>query len=306
MMRLFLLLFLFLLPGCDSKGPLTHFTGLAMTVPYRVTIGEPLSFQKKKQVEAKIQAVFEKTHQIYNNWNPHSEVSKLATLAAGEKISLSPELKDLLLLAKKIHLSSAGRFDPTVGLVAQIWKKALCEGKIPQNVDNESVGFNLIHMEQDLFWKDHSQTSLDLGGIAKGAAVDLLTEELKKAGFDSLYVEWGGEIRTCGVHPEGRKWVVGIKGVATVELSNCALATSGNYEQFWHVEEKCFTHILDPRTKMPLLVLPHRIASATVMAKTCAEADAIATALMLFETPQEALAWAETLPDVQCWLATQQ
>lgn len=267
-----------------------------MTIPYRITVGESLSAKQKKEIDDIVSKVFEKTHCIFNNWNPHSEISKLNQAKVGEKIILSEELKELLMLAQKVYTLSQGRFDPTVGKLSHAWKT----GNL--SAANYPIGMDKLKIVENTIWKEE-EIDLDLGGIAKGHTVDLLVEALTKAGYNSLYVEWGGEIRTYGLHPEGRKWTIGIKGVGAVELDTSAIATSGNYEQMWMIENECYTHIIDPKTKKPLKVTSESIASATVVASSCALADAIATALMLFETPEEAVAWAGTLPDVKVWVA---
>lgn len=297
-MRALLILLLFL-GGCQSKSPLNHFSGIAMTIPYHVTVGGKLSAEQRKEIESILAQVFEKTHHTFNNWNPDSEVSRFNHLPVGEKVVLSQELTDLLLLAKRVHTLSKGRFDPTVGKIAAAWKRSMSQGKIP-HIDLP-VGIDKLYIDEKGVWKGE-EIELDLGGIAKGHAVDLLTSALLKSGYCNLYVEWGGEVRTLGLHPEGRKWIVAIKGIGIVEMGAEAMATSGNYEQRWSIDNTSYTHIIDPRTKRPLEVTQKSIASATVIAPTCAYADAVATALMLFETPEEAVAWAESLEDIKVWV----
>ena len=145
-----------------------------------------------------------------------------------------------------------------------------------------------------LFWKDHPLVALDLCGAVKGYAVDLLVEKLKKLNLKSLYVEWGGEIKTFGSHPHERAWKVAIFGLdEKLELTNLACATSGNYLQNWQEGEKTVTHIIDPFNNKPLEVTDTSIASVTVLAEDCLQADALATSLMLFPSKDEATLWAE-------------
>lgn len=154
-----------------------------------------------------------------------------------------------------------------------------------------SVGWHFVHCVDRCFWKDSSLTALDFGGIAKGYAVDLLVEKLRAAGYQNFYVEWGGEIRTSGQHPSGRPWKVGIQGLSAIDLSNAAIATSGSYIQNWTVGSSSYTHIIDPNRKEPLQ--NSTITSVSVIASSCREADAIATALMLFPSKEEAQKWAQ-------------
>jgi thiamine biosynthesis lipoprotein len=264
-----------------------------MTIPYRIVIAHDI--QDSEQLTKIIETVCENINVTFNNWNPHSEVSKLNQLKAYQKVKISKELKDLLLLAKHVHEMTEGRFDPTVGpLVKQVKM-----GKLPSKCD--AIGFSLIHLEDDFFWKDHDEVTLDLCAIAKGHAVDLVTDSLLRAGYKDIYVEWGGEIRTAGRHPEGRSWIIATPDQTRRELVDQAIATSGNYIQNWEIEGKRYTHIIDPRTKMPLEVSENRIKSATVIASSCAYADAIATALMVF-TKEEERVWASVHPEIECLL----
>lgn len=277
-----------------------------MTIPYEIKVGGKLSPERKKEAERIIQAGFSEINATFNNWNPLSEISQLSQLKSFTKKPISLKLKNLILLAQKVNLLSQGRFDPTVSPLSSLWKESLKKGKLPHEDSTimASLGCNKIHIESDLFWKESDQTALDLGGIAKGYGVDIISEKLAENGFKNIFVEWGGEIRTIGPHPSGRKWKIAIRGVGIVEFQDCALATSGDYLQMWSVDGVKYTHIIDPRTKKPLIIRDHSIASTSVLAPTCAEADAIATALMLFDSSEEATHWISTLENVQCWIAT--
>lgn len=280
---------LLLLSACQNAP--VEFKGVAMTIPYRVVVE---TTQKREKVEKVIATCFATVDAHYNNWNPHSEISLLSTLPLHQKHPVSPGLYHLLLLAQKIHLLSGKRFDPTVAPLAKAWKER-------QVISSETIGFEHLHLEDGTCLLDEKVT-IDLGGIAKGYGVDLLVESLQKEGFEHIYVEWGGEIRTLGSHPAARPWLIAVRGMGTLSLQSGSLATSGNYFQVWEKEGELYTHIIDPRTRKPLPVQAQSIASVTVLAPTCAEADALATALMLFESVEEAMQWVATLENVQCWV----
>ncbi len=243
-----------------------------MTMSFTVQVGDPHPDLDK--IEMLIEESFCTINQIYNNWNPDSEISSLNALKAGQKRRLSAPLATFLHRVDALVAFTEGRFDPTVAPI----KKKLVQGKLTAPL--ECVGWDKIHIEEGIFWKEHSETMLDLGGVAKGYGVDLMTEKLAEAGYRNLYVEWGGEIRTMGAHPHGRPWRVAILGGQTYELTDGAVATSGSYQQSWVIGDATYTHIIDPRTQRPLSNCP--INSATVFSDTCLEADAIATACMLF------------------------
>ncbi len=285
-----LLLLLIVLASCSQKHP-TRFEGCAMTIPYCIQLGDPV---EEEQIQQIILDTFAEMNEIYNNWNPHSEVSQLRTLSAHQQVKLSDELAGFLAFVDTIVRQTEGRFDPTVEPLHLLWKENLREGHLPNSSAvtalQPSTGWSHLHLEGITFWKDDALTSLDLCGVAKGHAVDLLVERLAEAGYTSIYVEWGGEIRTQGQHPSGRPWRVAIYGSKNIDLSDVAIATSGSYLQNWIVDGESYTHIIDPQTGSPLKNSP--ITSVTVLAPTCAEADAYATALMLFPSIESAEVWA--------------
>ena len=291
-------LYLILCPlffSCRHPPAPTQFRGVAMTIPYCIQIGDALDDEKTLLVEKTILSLFSEINTTYNNWNPSSEISQLNRLPAGQKVFLSPQLSSFLIYVNQIVAFTEGRFDPTVEPLQLLWKKCLKEGHLPpqESLDTLTpvIGWGKVHFENGQFWKDHSLTAIDLGGIAKGYAVDILVERLSTLGFSRVYVEWGGEIRTHGHHPQSRPWKIGIEGLKTIELSNAAIATSGSYAQQWTIDQVNYTHIIDPDFKHPLYNSP--ISSVSVIASTCREADALATALMLFHSKEAADLWAK-------------
>lgn len=252
-----------------------------MTVPYRILIGGPVH---RPQVEEKITTIFARTHQVYNKWNPTSEISAW-------NLNLSTQLSDRLLFL----LEECDR----------MWK--LTEGKFDPTILGKPVGWQHLLFEGHTLHKSYPGIQIDLGGIAKGQTVDELIEELQALGYPDLLVEWGGDFRASGSHPEGRPWKVAIKNpfggfLDEVELQDESLATSGDYAQFTLTQDgRFFTHIVDPSSGAPLERKPGSIVSCSVKAKTCREADALATALMLFEKGI-ALEWTANHPEYSCYL----
>jgi len=201
------------------------------------------------------------------------------------------------------HLSSK-RYDCSAEPLQRLWKLHLKQGTLPSEeaVAALPIGWHHVHLQEGVFWKDLDGIQIDLSSIAKGSCVDRLSEQLSAAGYPVHYVEWSGEIRTGGKHPEGRPWRIGITGGEIIELVDGAVATSGDYNQFWTVEGTTYTHLIDPRTKLPLQITDKSIASASVQAKSCLFADAVATTLMLFPSAEEAIAWANEIPGIKVWV----
>lgn len=327
-MRLFLfLLFAAALTGCNSapEGSTTHFSGNAMTIDYRITIAGALSHDQQQIIQGIVSGTFAEINTVYNKWNPNSEISRLNKLKAGEVSPISAQLEAFLHQVDEIVQISKGRFDPTIEPLQQLWKQKLALGSIPSDAEIQNVmpavGWHKIHFNHGQFSKDHDLTSLDLGGIAKGLCVDLLVERLNRAGYPDLFVEWGGEIRASGQHPDKRPWHIFISrfgdtnpdnAIAHIDLHDQAIATSGDYLQNWRIERDgktiIYFHILNPLTGYPLVATADSIASASVVAPTCVLADGLATVAMLFATPAEAHAWAAEVqakhPQASFWIAS--
>lgn len=290
-----------------------------MTIDYRILIGEQLTPQRHAEVEQLLQHTFSVINDVYNKWNPNSELSKINRLKAHVKTPISPALEGFLLEIQKIVDISDGRFDPTIEPLQELWKTKLAQQIVPSeeeiNAVLPAIGWHKIHFGNGLFYKDHDFTSIDLGGIAKGYCVDLLVNALNKAGYANVYVEWGGEIRASGKHPDDRPWHIFISrlgdtdpahAIAHLDLIDLAIATSGDYLQKWNVSGTTYFHIFDPKAHRPLVSTSGSIASASVMASNCAMADGLATVAMMFSTVEEAEVWTnsvkEEYPDVVFWL----
>jgi len=292
-----------------------------MTIPYRVVIGGPLTSGEKRSAASLIDGTFDEVDRLYNNWNPDSELSRLNRASSGEWLPLSPPLEKLLLLTDRLVKQSGGRFDPTIEPLRKLWRESLEQKTVPKKEERtalaEAVGWDKLQFKQGFLKKMSGALQIDLGGIAKGYAVDLLLERLLAAGHRSLYVEWGGEIRTAGAHPSGRPWRIFIsrlqsrnpdEALAVFELHDEAAATSGDYLQNWEVDGVRYSHLFDPTSLTPCRVKRGAICSVTVKAPLCAVADALATAVMLFPSVEEAEEWAkkiqETYPEAVFWIVT--
>jgi thiamine biosynthesis lipoprotein len=316
---------LLLLTCCsETSDPEAHsFSDIKMAIRYKVVIGETLSPEQKSVVRLTIDRVFQEVDSIYNQWNPSSEVSKINNTSANQPIEISTRMDRFLSAVDEAYQLTEGRYDPTVGSLVDCWKNALKKGFRPDEKTiqkaSSNSGWHYCQRHDGVLIKQTSSLALNFDGMAKGYCVDRLMEELRKSGFANMYIEWGGEIRVSGIHPDNRPWkvmVAGIGGAANsgievVELHNSAIATSGDYYQQWSVLDPnghtvIFTHIIDPATGEALQVSPGIVGSATVLAPTCALADALATACMLFPNAEQATEWAsrveKQIPGTQFWI----
>ena len=274
---LFLCLALF---SCTKKEKLTHIRGVAMTIPYHIQIGESLHKKKQRKVLKVIEKTFNRIDETLNHWNPHSELAVLNRLPANSSKEVSAEFCTMLTLSKRYHALSNGLFDPSCGEAIEKWKRALIEESFPQDCESSS-GLHTLTIEDNICTKK-KKLALDFDGIAKGYTVDLLVENLEKLGISSLYVNWGGEIRTLGRHPTNRAWQIKLPHSDTVlPLENQAVATSGNTLQYGYIDTLPYSHYIDPSSQRALPA--HAPLVVTVIAPTCAQADALATIALLLQ-----------------------
>lgn len=234
-------------------------------------------------------------------FNPESLISQLNS---NRSDIVDEHIAFNVALAERFSRLSDGAYDITVKPLTEAWGFAAKDpsGKEP-NIDSllSFVGYETIAIDDGRLIKSDSRTQLDLNSIAKGYTVDLVAEGLAKMGIRNYMVNIGGEIRCSGVNSRGEDWSIGIETPyegnfesdsieRIVRLSNCGVATSGNYRRYYLTDDgRRVAHTLDPHTGYSVL---SDLLSATVIAPTCAEADAAATMLMAVgsERGAEALA----------------
>jgi FAD:protein FMN transferase len=225
-----------------------------------------------------------------------SELARINAEAHARPVLISDDLFKVLEKALQISRETDGRFDPTVAPLTQLWGFLWKEHRFPSPSELSAtlprVNYRFVQLnksEQAVRFATNGIT-LDLNAIAKGYAVDCAIEKLREHGITNAMVRAGGDLRVLGVPPGETAWRVQIEDPAkvglrrTVKLSDAALSTSGSYENYFIRDDRRFSHILDPRTGMPV----EGIASCTVIASTCMESDAWATALFVLG-PDKAL-----------------
>ena len=272
----------------------TRFSGTTMgPIVYNVSIADQVD--DVDALAAAIKGRLEQINSLMSTYIPDSEVSRLNRADADEWVEV--DSLTLLVVKKSLQLSEAtdGAFDITVGPAVQCWRFGVGKSNAESIPDAEQinelkkfVGFRFIETQDDpcAIRKKHAQTKIDLSAIAKGFAVDRVTELLNEKSYDNFMVEVGGEVFARGKAAADRQWRLGIElPVASkrsvskvVLLKDRALATSGDYRNFRVVAGKKYSHTIDPVTCEPI---QNDIASASVVADDCLTADALATAVMV-------------------------
>lgn len=206
---------------------------------------------------------------------------------------------------------SGGAFDMTVAQVVNAWGFGFSkrDDVSDELIDSlmRHVGYGKVRLVNGLLVRDEAGVMLDASAIAKGYSVDVVARCLDSLGVENYMVEIGGEISVKGVNHEGRPWGIGVTNPVddstmmrtelydVVYLQDKAMATSGNYRQYYHKGGKKYSHTIDPRTGYPV---EHNLLSASVFADDCMTADALATACMVVGL-DSSMAMIEAIPDVE-------
>lgn len=276
-------------PIAVAAQALTEFSGRTMGTSYSVKfLGfRPVDFNT--QLDGRLFMI----NQQMSTYIAHSEISQFNRHAPQKWMTISPEFWEVVELAKDINLDTNGAFEPTLGSLVNMWGfgpdgRAI---KIPSErmIQDEllKVGLHRVILgDGNKIRRTGLGFYFDLSAIAKGYAVDFVAKYLESLGVKDYMVEVGGEVRTKGVKKAGHPWKIGIEMpnggrgpvMKVVAPGSNAVATSGDYRNYFERGGERFSHIIDPRTGRPI---GHNLASVSVMAKSCAEADALATAFMV-------------------------
>lgn len=263
LIRILAVIAVLLLAACEGKEPLYQEQGYVFGTLVDVTVyGE--SEPRARQAVNEVLHEFQRLHNLLHAWQP-SDLSELnAAFARGESRAVSPELAAMLRDAAQLSRQSQGLFNPAIGGLVQLWgfhadefKAALPDEKqIAQGVAaNPQMGD--IVFEQGKVRSSNKAVRLDLGGYAKGYALDRAAEILRKQGIRNALINIGGNVFALGRHGK-RPWRVGIQhprkpgALATLELRDGeAIGTSGDYQRYFMLGGKRYCHLIDPRNGHP-------------------------------------------------------
>ncbi len=226
---------------------------------------------------------------VFNFYDAQSELSKIND-SYNEEVSVSPEMIEVLRLAKEVYLMTGGAFDVSCGALFGYWKNIIRSPETtrefpdPETIkrlrEQSGMDFIEINRQRNTVKLHKKGITIDLSGIAKGYIVDKAIEKVKKKGISSCIINCGGDLYCLGTF-QGKPWEVGIRDprnprqyFTIVPAVDAAIATSGNYEQFFTRQGKKYSHLIDPKTGYPVA---GATASSTVIAPTLALADGLAT-----------------------------
>ncbi|MEP4146215.1 MAG: FAD:protein FMN transferase [Halioglobus sp.] len=270
----------------------------AMGGPCRIQINcskEQTALAALSAAEAEVRRLEHK----YSRYLADSVTSAINAAAGISAIEIDDETAGLLAYADTVWRESDGLFDPTSGLLRQVWD--FHSGSIPTAEEVESllvnVGWQKLRWTQTSAFLSLPGMELDFGGCVKEYAADSAAALIKHAGVEHALVDLAGDMASVGGRDKGAPWVIGIRhpdnpeqAVAKLELSGRALASSGDYERFIEIEGERYGHILNPLTGWPV----QGLAAVSVSAPQCLVAGSAATLAML-KPKEESLQWLQAL-----------
>ncbi|HET9820190.1 MAG TPA: FAD:protein FMN transferase [Burkholderiaceae bacterium] len=282
--------------ACSPRGAASgglRFEGPTMGSRFHVRIaGGPFDATAEAAARAAIASAFDDVVARMSTFDPASELGRFNRHASTRPFALSEPMRNVLARAQQVAALSGGAFDASVAPLVGAWgfgAEASARGGAPEAAALAApVGWRQLQLDAAAgsARKAHPALRLDLSGIAKGYAVDRAAAALDALGHARYMVEAGGEVRTRGLNDEGRPWQIAIEqpdawpqqARRIVPLQGLAMATSGDYRNYWELAGRRIHHEIDPATRAPA---DHALASVSVVHPECMAADAWATALFV-------------------------
>lgn len=269
----------------QQSTPYQHNEGAVFGTFYHIT------YQCDSDLHNGICAELKKVDDALSMFNKESVISRINR---NESTLTNDMFDEVFTLAEEVSRETGGAFDITVAPLVNAWGFGFKTGNHPgtQSVDSlrTLVGYNKVTLANGHITKQNPNIMLDCSAIAKGFGCDVVARYLKRHGIDNYMVEIGGEVVAHGISEKRLPWKIGVtkptddsinvnQELQTVlNVKNMAMATSGNYRNFYYRNGRKYAHTIDPHTGYPV---QHSLLSATVLAQTCAEADAYATSFMV-------------------------
>lgn len=303
----FFLVILLVFAGCqNTPSKYIYNKGFVYGTMYSIIYESP----DGKDLQEEITKKFREYTLIFSTYEKESTISKINN---NEPVIPGPEFMVCFNRAMEISEITNGAFDITAGPMVNAWgfgpeeKRKMTQEKVDSLI--QITGFHKIHVESGKIVKEDPNMKLDMSAIAKGYTSDLMARFLAENGCENYMVEIGGEVAAKGTNEKGNAWTIGISKPdedivvsnseleAKVKLPDHALATSGNYRNFYEEDGKKYAHTIDPKTGYPV---QHSLLSATVLANNCMTADAFATAFMVLGV-EPGIELARSIPEIEVY-----
>ncbi len=303
----FLVLGTFFIVRQQRSLPYQNDKGFVFGTMYSIT------YQSEQNLQSLIEEELKKVDNEFSMFNTNSTVS---TFNRGLSVTLSDRFLRLYQLSRSVYDDTEGAFDITVAPLVNAWGFGFKNETMPTAHQVDSlltfVGMNQLFFDeqQSVLSKKDQRMMIDFSAVAKGYGCDCVASLLRQRGIENFMVEIGGEVVTQGVSPSRVPWRIGVtkptedslrthEELQTVlNVTDRAMATSGNYRNFYYNSGHKYAHTIDPRTGHPV---QHNILSATVLSDDCATADAYATSFMVMGL-ERSKALLERHPELMAYL----
>lgn len=269
-----------------ASMPYHHDRGMVFGTIYNIT------YQHSDNLKEEIEAAL---HQVDLSLSPFNEHSVISHINDNSDMKTDEMFREVFELSKYVSEATGGAFDITVAPLVNAWGFGFKQGIDPERDTIDSllqlVGYDKVSINrQGHLTKTDPRVMLDCSAVAKGYGCDIVARLLRNHDVENFMIEIGGEIVVRGQNDRGQSWRIGVskpvddtllvntEQQAILSLTNRALATSGNYRNFYYKGGKKYAHTINPKTGYPV---DHNLLSATVIARDCATADAWATAFMV-------------------------
>lgn len=292
---------LYLSGNQQKTAPYQQDSGFIFGTMYTIT------YQYKEDLKQEIE---EELKRFDASLSPFNDASVISKVNRNEDVTVDTLFKNVFNRSMEISEETRGAFDITVAPLVNAWGFGFKKGEWPDSIRIDSLleitGYKNISLAKDKVVKKDPRIMITCSAIAKGYATDVIAQLLQRKGIKNYMVDIGGELVLKGENPRKEKWRIGINKPIddslaihqemqlVLQLTDAGIATSGNYHNYHYKDGKKYAHIIDPRTGYPV---QHSILSATVVAKDCMTADALATAFMVMGI-DEAKAFAVNHPDI--------
>ncbi|HAS61739.1 MAG TPA: FAD:protein FMN transferase ApbE [Vibrio sp.] len=283
---------LLVLAGCEKSVEQVHLTGPTMGTTYNVKYIEQEGIPSAQVLQTEIDRLLEQVNDQMSTYRKDSELSRFNQHQTSEPFEVSSQTATVVKEAMRLNGLTLGALDVTVGPLVNLWGFGPEARPDVVPTDEElaarkaNIGIEHLSIDGNTLSKDIPNLYVDLSTIAKGWGVDVVADYLQAEGINNYMVEVGGEMRLKGLNREGIAWRIAIEKPTVnerniqeiIEPGDMAVATSGDYRNYFESDGVRYSHIIDPKTGKPI---NHKVVSVTVLDKSSMTADGLATGLMV-------------------------
>ncbi|MBR9874402.1 MAG: FAD:protein FMN transferase [Vibrionaceae bacterium] len=283
---------LLVLAGCEQPAEQVHLTGPTMGTTYNIKYIAAEGIPAAAELQKEVDRLLEEVNDQMSTYRKDSELSRFNQYTDSDAFEVSPQTATVVKEAIRLNKLTMGALDVTVGPLVNLWGfgPEARPDVVPSDEElaarKANTGIHHLTVDGNKLSKDIPHLYVDLSTIAKGWGVDVIANYLQSEGVDNYMVEVGGEMRLKGVNREGVPWRIAIEKPTAdersiqeiIEPGDMAIATSGDYRNYFESDGVRYSHIINPQTGKPI---NHKVVSVTVLDKSSMTADGLATGLMV-------------------------